>query len=108
MEKNYEWQIISLICYKTEEELSNVVNQIKYTRICYVNTDSGRIQCGVDGVAGFGQPDPDNFIPYNELTQEICFGWLDQVVNVQLLDEALALKLDEILTSNVVTPPLPW
>jgi hypothetical protein len=77
-------------------------------------TKTGIDEQGNEGVFSGATPfppssiDPDNFIPYDQLTEEIVLGWIQAVVvgsyeehvNAQIQKQIDALKIKE--------EPLPW
>ena len=67
-------------------------------------------QAGAYGSLGFEAPEPDNLIPYADLTQEIVVGWVTSQFGeekVTEIDAALDAQIDEKLAPTK-TSGTPW
>jgi len=67
-------------------------------------------QAGAYGSLGFQAPEPDNLIPYADLTEEIVVGWCkDQLGEEQVtgIDAALDAQIDEKLAPTK-SAGVPW
>jgi hypothetical protein len=53
-------------------------------------------------------PPTEGFVPYDELTQEIVEGWLNENTDVEALDAELAIQLDNIINPKTVVLPNPF
>lgn len=69
-----------------------------YTAHWTVSQEENGHTASVYGSIGFSDPDPNNFVPYNQLTEEEVLNWVfdalgvDQVVNIQ---ESLYAQIQE-------------
>jgi hypothetical protein len=88
-------------------DLENVVIQTYWTK-------TGIDEDGNEGIFNGATPlprssvDPNNFIPYEELTQEIVIGWIQQAVNDQThINEQIQKQINN-KKNPVVEKPLPW
>ncbi len=107
----YSWIISSLDCIPAEDGLSNVVSAINWRRQASEVVDGKTYTTDVYGQQALGSPDPNNFIPYPDLTQAEVEGWLVDAMGqaqVDQIDANLAVQLQNIITPPVVQPPLPW
>lgn len=72
-----------------------VVFTVHYT----VVADDGTYSSSAYGSIGLEQPDPDNIIPYNQLTPEIVLGWVKEKLGgdekVAEIEAALQAQIDE-------------
>jgi hypothetical protein len=68
-----------------------IVTTVHYT----VDANDGTYSAGAYGSIGLEQPDPDNVIPYADLTPEIVIGWVQDKLNVEEIEAALQAQLDE-------------
>jgi hypothetical protein len=59
------------------------------------------------GSVGLEQPDPDNIIPYANLTSGIVIGWVQDRLNVEEIEDSLQAQLDEKNAPTTATG-LPW
>jgi hypothetical protein len=80
---------------------------IVYTAHYTVDANDGTYSAGAYGSIGLEQPDPDDVIPYSDLTPEIVIGWVQDKLNVEEIEAALQAQLDE---KNAPTKAsgLPW
>jgi hypothetical protein len=108
MAKEYKWLIENMVCEKTKDELQDVVVLVFWRRVCndkigdkdYMRSLAGRLACT--------NPDPEKFTPYNELTFEEVCNWLDNSINVELIDKSLSEMIDDDINNNEIVLPLPW
>lgn len=52
------------------------------------------------------EEDQKDYIPYEELTEEIIVGWLNLDVNA--MEESLTKQVEAILNPPIVYPPIPF
>jgi len=67
-------------------------------------------QAGAYGSLGFEAPEPDDMIPYAELTEEIVIGWCKEQLGeekVAEIDAALDAQIDEKLAPTKAAG-VPW
>jgi len=97
-----EWNIAQL-----ERHLSDGA---VYTAHWTVNLQDQGESAGCYGSIGFSDPDPANFTPYEQLTQEQVIGWVkdklgeEQVVSIEA---ALATQIEQKLHPTNAQG-LPW
>ena len=72
-----------------------------------VDANDGTYSAGAYGSLGLEQPDPNNNIPYANLTPEIVIGWVQDKLNVAEIEAALQAQLDEQHAPSKATG-LPW
>ena len=80
---------------------------IVYTAHYTVDANDGTYSAGAYGSLGLEQPDPNNIIPYANLTPEIVIGWVQDKLNVAEIEAALQAQLDEQHAPSKATG-LPW
>lgn len=89
---NYSW-IIPQDAFQvipSEDGLTNIVKYIKWIRqaeeidgdIIYTAQNSAEFICAA--------PNPDDYTPYEDLTEEQVIQWLESGLNMQTIDDALA------------------
>jgi hypothetical protein len=77
-------------------------------------TKTGVDEQGNEGVFSGATPfppssiDPDNFIPYDQLTEEIVLGWIQAVVVGSYAEHVDAQIQKQIDALKVKEEPLPW
>jgi len=102
---NIEWVIPqdSMVTALAVDGLTDVVVQVNAYRQISNDTTSTQIPVCV-GLT----PPKEGFIPYEDLTQEIVEGWLNQGTDVQALDAELVIQLDNIINPKTVILPNPF
>ena len=84
-----------------------IVTTVHYT----VDANDGTYSAGAYGSIGLEQPDPDEIIPYADLTPEIVIGWVKERLGgddkVAEIEAALQAQLDEKHAPSKATG-LPW
>jgi len=72
---------------------------IVYTAHYTVDANDGTYSAGAYGSVGLEQPDPNNIIPYANLTPEIVIGWVKERLGgadkVAEIEAALQAQLNE-------------
>jgi uncharacterized protein YggL (DUF469 family) len=101
----FQWLIPqdSMVTAKAIDDLTDVVIQVNAYRMISDETTSTQIPVCV-GLT----PPTEGFVPYDELTQEIVEGWLNENTDVEALDAELAIQLDNIINPKTVVLPNPF
>jgi hypothetical protein len=102
---NFQWVIPqdSMVTAKQIGTDVDVVIQVNAYRQISDNNTSTQIPVCV-GLT----PPTEGFIPYDELTQEIVEGWLNENTDIEALDAELAIQLDNIINPKTVVLPNPF
>jgi hypothetical protein len=102
---NFQWVIPqdSMVTAKQIGSDVDVVIQVNAYRMISDETTSTQIPVCV-GLT----PPTEGFVPYDELTQEIVEGWLDEGTDVDALDAELSIQLDNIINPKTVVLPNPF
>lgn len=93
----------AMITAKHIDGLTDVVVTVNAFRAITDGTTSTQIPVCV-GLT----PPTEGFVPYQDLTQEIVEGWLNQGTDVVALDAELAEQLDNIINPKTVVLPNPF
>lgn len=107
---NYTWKLKSLK-RKDSEELTNIIVQTYWEKI---GTDDEGNTGTFNGATPFdlSSVDPDNFVNYEDLTEEMVLGWIQSVVvgsYEQHVNELIAKQIDEKVNPiTEVTSEFPW
>jgi len=102
------WNIANL-----ERHVSDGVVYNSHWTVNAVRTmDTGEIyNAGAYGSVGFSDPEPDKFIPYEDLTPEVVIGWTQTALGgpekVAEIETALISQLDKQQNPTDVSG-LPW
>jgi len=101
---NYTWTISALDCAVDEEGLQNVVKTIHWR---YRGTDDEGFTAEDYGAHPVPSPNPEEFKPYENLTQQIVEGWLESQMDMNSLKTKISEKIDKVKNPTRVTLPLP-
>jgi hypothetical protein len=94
MANTYHWKIVQLDAKIKENDLDNVIYTVHYR--FYAEDDSDpKIVRDIIGCIGV-EYDPDNFIPYEDLTKEDVVGWLEADLNVEGMKQNLDQEINLI------------
>ena len=88
---------------------------VVYTAHYTINAADGTYSAGAYGSVGLEQPDPDNIIPFADLTPDLVIGWVKTALaqglgnenKVAEIEAALQAQLDE-QHSPTKAQGLPW
>ena len=102
---NFQWVIPqgAMLTELAIDGLTDVVVQVNAYRMITDGNTSTQIPVCV-GLT----PPTEGFIPYEDLTQEIVEGWLNENTSVAELDAELAIQLDNIINPKTVVLPNPF
>ena len=99
----YTWGIAQLERHTAD----GVVYTVHYT----INANDGTYSAGAYGSVGLEQPDPDNIIPFADLTPDLVIGWVQEKLGgdekVEEIETALQAQLDE-QHAPTKAQGLPW
>jgi hypothetical protein len=90
METTVTWRIANL----ERETADGVVFTAHYT----IDANDGTYSAGAYGSLGLERPDVEEMIPFAQLTEEICVGWVKEKLTeekVAEIEAALQAQLDE-------------
>ena len=106
----FNWQIVSMPAYPQEAGQSDVVFQVNWQcqaqepsadlLTIYSATSVGSVPVAYTA----GSP----FTPYDQLTQEQVWGWINPSIDRPEIEANLQAMIDAQKNPPVVTPPLPW
>ena len=109
MEIIYNWVISSMNEYpKTPDNLTDVVFIVHYRRNATSEVDGKTYFADTYSTVSLPAPSPEDFTPYEDLTEEIVIGWLEEVLDTQAIDASLAQQIENQINPPVISLPLPW
>jgi len=107
----FSWNIRLMEVVPQEGSLNEVVI------IIYWDRNASRVSGGKTytahrtGISNLGPPDPYNFTPFNQLTQQQVVGWVEASLGQDQID-AIDLSLEGEIDSQITPPtevlPPPW
>jgi hypothetical protein len=108
METNFQFVISQLNCAVESEGLQNVINTIHY-RYNATKVDGDKTYfADTYGAVNVAQPNPQNFIPYSDVTEQEVIAWLEQILPVEAMKSGLEANINLQINPVEVTLPLPW
>jgi len=100
----YTWKINAVDCEVSKNDMANVVYGVHWS--LFAQDEEGRM-ASIIGMQSVGDPDPENFTPFDELTEDIVVGWIEGAMDMDMLQENLTRQIEEIATPKRVTLQLP-
>lgn len=103
---NYTWKITGM----KGIDLPNQPNAIIQTYWTKTGIDEQGNEGTFSGATPFSPDniDPDNFVPYSQLTEEVVLGWIQAVVVGSYEEHVNAQIQKQIDSKKVNDAPLPW
>jgi hypothetical protein len=105
MANTYSWVIDSMEVIPSIDGLTNVVNTVNWS---YNGVSPTSTQGEISGNSVMPLPTSEDFIPYNELTQNMVTLWLESVLNISDLQSRVDTQINFIENPPTVSIPLPW
>ena len=107
MANTYSWDINRLDCYPQQDDRTDVVVNVHWTRCA---TD-GEYSASLGDVMGIVLDSTAPYTPYEDLTEAQVIGWLEKAFGPEALANQI-VTLDERIENQVNPPiislPLPW
>ncbi len=106
MANTYKLNIVKLDVKVLDNGLSDVVYVVhwKYT----ATTEDKEFTSTTSGVANIPSPDPENFTPFEDLTQSQVTGWVESAVDLEKFRETLDNTILEKQTPVTQLKDVPW
>ena len=102
MPNTYSWSRLEAL-QKNEGDLSNVVVDL----VCGMTGSDGEYSAYIDTMHKLSPPDPDNFIPFEDLTEE----WAVEIADAVAEERGFKASLDKQIEAAKVRPtskPFAW
>jgi len=104
MSITYNWTISTLDAAPSQNGLSNVVKTIHWRYRATEDTYSTETY----GAANLGAPDAEHFTPFNELTKEQVEDWLNNELDVPVMQTQLQNAIEQMKNPPIVHLAAPW
>jgi hypothetical protein len=108
METTFQWVISQLNCAVELEGLPNVINVIHWRYNATQVEGDKTWFADMYGSSSVSQPNPQNFIPYEDVTYEEVCAWLEQILPVDDMKASLEANIYNQQNPTEITLPLPW
>ena len=96
---NYKWVINAVDCYTTKDGLEKVAYNVHWS---FFATD-GENNVSMIGVQSVGEPNQDNFVPFDQLTEEQVVSWITASMDVEQMQANLGNQIEALVAPKVVT-----
>lgn len=108
MEIVYQWVISQMQEKPQEGSLTDVVVIIHWRRNATTVVDGKVYVADTYGAYSCPTPNPEDFTPYDEITEDQVYGWLDAGLDVASINLNLTAQLDQQINPPLIELPLPW
>ena len=95
----YNWKINAVDCYTSKDGLEKVAYNVHWSLFA---TD-GENNVSIIGVQSVGEPNPDNFVPFDQLTEEQVVSWITASMDVEQMQANLDKQIEDLVAPKVVT-----
>lgn len=99
---NFEWQKPTLEVKLVDGSLENVIKTVHWR---YKGTDDD-ISADVYGALTLPAPDAENFIEWEDMTNEEVYTWLESLLDVEQLETQIAAQIEEIKNPKIIVSSL--
>ncbi len=101
----YKWEFPAFDCSLDKEGMEKVVTTVHWR---YKGTDKNDVTAEIYGAQAVGEPTPEAFTPYPELSEEQVIGWMESVMDIEEMKTNIANQIDLITNPVTVTLPPPF
>ena len=95
----YTWKINAVDCYTSKDGLEKVAYNVHWS---FFATD-GENNASMIGVQSVGEPNTDNFVPFDQLTEEQVVSWITASMDVEQMQANLDKQIEDLVAPKVVT-----
>lgn len=100
----YNWTFPQFVIEPSVDGLNNVVTAMVWMCTGVESTDG--ISALSSGRVNLKPPVPENFVPYDQITEEMALNWLSQYINMQSVERTIAMQIDRIRAPvQPINPP---
>ena len=96
---NYKWVINAVDCYTAKDGLENVAYNVHWS---YMLTE-GEHSVSMIGVQSIGSPNPENFVAFEDLTEDDVISWISASMDVEQMQANLDKQIEDLFPPKVVT-----
>lgn len=102
---NYTWTFPAFDCIINEDGLQTVVTTVHWI---LKGTDEDNISASIYGAQAVGQPNPEAFTPFTEITPEQAQEWLEDIMDMDAMKASIDSQINLIKNPVTATLPAPW
>ena len=100
----YAWSFPQFIVDPTSNGLANVVTAINW--VC--TGTNGTYTVSTSGTAYLGSPNPAEFVPYANITQEIAYSWVSGCISMPGVEAQIASQINLLSQTTFQTQQPPF
>ena len=104
----YTYQIEKILTAPAIGDLTDVVTEVYYSYTGSEGTGENKVTGTIQNVVLLGDPDPNNFTAFNELTEANVRDFVKAVANVERNKELVQDDMAAQQAPRNVEKPLPW
>lgn len=104
----FDWIISAMDCKVHEGEMTDVVQTVHWRYNAKETVDTKEYFAETYGATQVGEPTPENFTSYPDLTKEQVVGWLEETLDVESMQENLTKQIELQINPIDVTLPPPF
>ena len=111
MPTSFSWNIKVMTVKPVEGSLTDVVIVVYWDRLGSRASNSVTYNASRSGMSNLGTPDPYNFTPYDQLTENQVIGWVETSLGTEqlaLIDASIDKDIDNQINPPVEVLPPPW
>jgi hypothetical protein len=90
---NFEWVKPILEVKLIDGSLENVIKTVHWR---YKGTDANEVSADVYGAQSLSDPDENDFIEFEDMTNEDVYSWLESILDVEALEENITNQIELI------------
>jgi hypothetical protein len=102
---NYTWTFPAFDCRVNENGLQKVVTTVHWR---YRGTNEDGITAETYGAQSIGEPNPDAFTPYPEISEEQVIGWMEANLDMDAIQENITSQITLLKNPVAETLSAPW
>lgn len=104
----FKFVISALNCAVEKEGLPNVIQTIHWRYQATKVVGDKTYFADTYGASGVEQPNPQSFIPYEDVTEAEIVSWLEATLPIDAMKEGLEANIELQINPKEVSLPLPW
>ena len=93
----YTWEFPQFIVNPSSDGLTNVVTAINW--VC--TGTNGTYTSSSAGTVNLGSPNPAEFTPYADITQEMAYQWVSQSISMPGVESGIAAQVAQLSKPQV-------
>jgi hypothetical protein len=105
MANTYTWEITQMDTIPDFNGFTNFITRVYWKRIA---TNENNISSSIVGYVEFNQRSSEEYLEYNNITEEDVISWLETHTNIDEINSILDTKINDIINPPVVNLPFPW